>query len=224
MRRGAVRCGLLVAWFLIAAAAPGVAAAGDLAYAGRSGALTEQAVATSLSRPPGFDRGVALATTGAVADAVRSGQATGGMIPARDAGGIPAETATLLLGALDPKVRVVGETRIETAAGGTAAFWVIVHSLGRTLELHPDRLVVNVEAPDGSKAFSLVVAGLSKLGFTVTAVASVPLSAKPFGFRYMLALAADRPILALRATDAIARDSRVGDGHALLIGAWRQGS
>jgi prephenate dehydratase len=218
MRRGDVRTALLIALFW-----PGAAGAADLAYVAQSGVLAEQAAEASRARVPAFDRSVALATVGAVADAVKSGGAVGGMIPAIAAGGMSIETTKLLLGALDPNVRIVGETRIKDTEGGATSFWVIARSLNRMPDLHPDRLVVNIEASDGSKAFSLVVAGLSKLGFTVTGVTSVPLPGKPFGFRYMLVLAADKPILALRATDAIARDSRVGEGRALLVGAWKQG-
>jgi hypothetical protein len=38
----------------------------------------------------------------------------------------------------------------------------------------------------------------------------------------MLILMADKPLLALRVTDAIARDSGAGAGRAVLIGAWKQ--
>jgi hypothetical protein len=202
---------------------PWTAVAADLAYVGQSDGLAERAAEASRSRTPAFDRCVALPTIGAVADAVKSGQAAGGMVPATDAGGAAIETTKLLLDAFDPDVRIVGETRIDGTSGDAASFWVIARNLTRMTDLHPDRLVVNIEAPGGSKAFSLVVAGLSKLGFTVAGVASVALAGKSFGYRYMLVLAADKPILVLRATDAIARDSRVGEGRALLIGAWKQG-
>ncbi len=217
MRGGRARAALVLAlvW-------PCAAAAADLAYVGQPGTLAEQAADASRSHMPAFDRSVALATIGDLADAVKSRRAGGGVIPAMAAGGTPLETSTLLLGALDPDVRIVGETRVTDTAGGVANFWVIARSLSHMPDLHPDRLVVTVEAPGGSKAFSLVVAGLSKLGFTVTGVASVPLPGKPAGSRYLLALAADRPLLVLRAMDAIARDSRVGEGRALLIGAWKQ--
>ena len=114
------------------------------------------------------DRCVALSTIGAVADAVKSGQAAGGMVPATDAHGMAIETTKLLLDAFDPDVRVVGQTRIDGTSGNAASFWMIARNLTRMPDLHPDRLVVNIDAPGGSKAFSLVVAGLSKLGFTVT--------------------------------------------------------
>jgi prephenate dehydratase len=215
MRLGHARAVLLLALIW-----PCAAAAADLAYVGRPGALAEQAAEAWRSHTPALDRSVALATVGDVADAVKSGRAAAGVIPATAVGGVPLETTKLLLGALDPDVRIVGATHIEDAPGGTTSFWVIARGLSGMPELHPDRLVVNVEAPGGSKAFSLVVAGLSKLGFTVTGVTSVPLPGKPYGSRYMLVLAADKPILVLRTTDAIARDSRVGEGRALLIGAW----
>jgi hypothetical protein len=219
MHPGGIRiaCLLAVVW-------PTAVVAADLAYDGQAGAPAERAADAWRSHASGFDRSVALATTAAVADAVRGGQAAGGLIPATAADGVPGDTARLLLGALDPGVRITGETNIADASGGVTGFWTIVRGPVRMPEQHPDRLVVVVEAPGGSKAFSLVVAGLSKLGFTVVAVASVPLPGKASGHRYMLALASDRPVLVLRAADAIARDSRVGEGRALLIGAWRQGS
>jgi hypothetical protein len=217
MHRAFARTALLLGLLL-----PCAVNAADLAYAGQSDGLAERAAEVARSRTPAYDRCVALPTIGAVADAVKSGQAAGGMVPATDAHGMAIETTKLLLDAFDPDVRVVGETRIDGTSGNAASFWMIARNLTRMPDLHPDRLVVNIDAPGGSKAFSLVVAGLSKLGFTVTAVASVALSGKSFGYRYMLVLAADKPILVLRATDAIARDSRVGEGRALLIGAWKQ--
>lgn len=217
MRRGLARAALL-----LALVGPIAAAAADLAYVGESGALAAQAAEAFRSRAYAFDRSMALATIGDVVDAVKSGRVAGGVIPAMAIGGMPIETTNLLLGTLDPGVRIVGETRIADTSRGAATFWVIARDLKGLPDLHPDRLVVNVEAPVGSKAFSLVVAGLSKLGFTVTGVSSVPLTEKPDGSRYMLVLAADKPILVLRVTDAIARDSRVGGGRALLIGAWIQ--
>jgi hypothetical protein len=218
MRRGRARI-----VFLVAALWPVAAGAADLAYDGQSGAAAQRAADALHSHAPGFDRSAAVPTAGAVADAVRSGQAAGGVIPAMAADGVPNDTARLLLGAVDPDVRITGEADIVNASGGAECFWMIVPSAGRTPEQHPDRLVVTVEAPGGSKAFSLVVAGLSKIGFTVVAVASIALPGKPFGYRYLLALAADRPVLVLRATDAMARDSRVGEGRALLIGEWKRG-
>jgi hypothetical protein len=218
MQRGCARIALLLAlvW-------PCAVMAANLAYVGESGAQAERAAETVRSRLPGFDHSVALATVGAVADAVKGGQAAGGMIPGMSTSGVPIETTKLLLGALDPGVRIVGETHVGDTAGDLVSFWLIGRGLNHMPDLHADRLVVNIEAPGGSKAFSLVVAGLSKLGFTVADVASVPLSTKALGFRYLLVLTADKPILALRATDAIARDSRVGEGRALVIGAWKQG-
>jgi prephenate dehydratase len=210
--------------FVAAAMWPMAAGAADLAYDGQAGAAAQRAADALRSHAPGFDRSAVMPSADAVADAVRSNQAAGGVILAMTADGVANDTARLLLGALDPDVRVTGEADIADASGGTDRFWMIVRSAGRMPEQHPDRLVVTVEAPGGSKAFSLVVAGLSKIGFTVLAVASVAMPGKPFGYRYLLALAADRPVLVLRATDAMARDSRVGEGRALLIGEWKRGS
>lgn len=150
-------------------------------------------------------------------------QPAGQTVPAMTARGIPAETTKLLLSALDPGVRIVGEAQDKSADGTTQTVWTIAHTGQRPPEKHPDRLLVTIDAPAGSKAFSLVVAGLSRIGFMVTGVASVALPDNAFGFRYLLELAADKPVLSLRVTDAIARDSRAGDGHAVLIGAWKQG-
>ena len=149
-------------------------------------------------------------------------EAVGPTVPAMGVSGMPATTSKLLLSELDPGVRIIGQTQLKDVEGDTQNIWLIAASPPRVPELHPNRIVVNVEAPAGSKAFSLVVAGLSKIGFTVTGVASVPLPDNPFGYRYMLILVADKPLLALRVTDAIARDSGAGAGRAVLIGAWKQ--
>jgi hypothetical protein len=149
-------------------------------------------------------------------------QPAGQTVPAMTASGIPAETTKLLLGALDPGVRIVGEAHNKAADGTTQNVWMTANAGQRPPEKHPDRLLVTIDAPAGSKAFSLVVAGLSRVGFMVMGVASVALPDNAFGFRYLIELAADKPVLSLRVTDAIARDSRAGEGHAVLIGAWKQ--
>ena len=112
--------------------------------------------------------------------------------------------------------------RIQDNKDNATSFFAIAKTLEKLDQQHADRIAVMLEAPSGSKAFSLVVAALSKIGFTVVTVESVPLPGPLFGYRYMLVLASDQPTLLLRATDAIARDARVGGGKALLIGAWRQ--
>jgi len=206
---------------LLALIWPYVATASDLAYVGPPGTPAEQA-AEVVRAHSGIDHSVALVSTTAVVDAVKRGQAREGMIPAITADGVPGETMDLLLRARDPGMRILSEERVADRQGSATDYWLIVSTKEHLFEQHPDRLVVNIDAPAGSKAFSLVVSGLSKLGFTVTEVTSVALPGKPFGFRYMLSLAADKPILVLRASDAIARDSRAGEGHAILIGAWKQ--
>jgi hypothetical protein len=207
---------------LLALTVPICAIASDLGYVGQPGSPAEQAAEMMRARTQGIDRSVALATIFAVVDAVKSGTVADGLVPAAINGDAADDTTNVLLGELDPGIRVVGEARVMGQQQGATAYWMIARSPGRLIEQHPDRLVVNVEAPAGSKAFSLVVAGLSKVGFTVTSVASAPQPGKQFGHRYLLALAADKPILALRASDAIARDSRAGEGRAALIGAWKQ--
>jgi prephenate dehydratase len=114
--------------------------------------------------------------------------------------------------------------RIQDNKDNATSFFAIAKTMEKLDQQHADRIAVSLDSPPASKTFSLVVAALSKVGFTVVTVNSVPLPGPLFGYRYMLVLAADQPTLLLRATDAIARDSRVGGGKALLIGAWRQGS
>ena len=201
---------------------PVVSLAADLAFVGPRGTPAEQAASSLLSQSHSFDRSVALEDAATVVDAVKTGGAAGGMIPAIAAKGVPGETTSLLLSALDPGLRIVDEVRVPDRQDSATGYWVIARTKERLPEQHPDRLVVNVDAPAGSKAFSLVVAGLSKLGFTVTGVTFIPLPGKPLGFRYLLVLAADKPILGLRLTDAVSRDSRTGDGRAVVIGGWRQ--
>jgi prephenate dehydratase len=114
--------------------------------------------------------------------------------------------------------------RIQDNKDNATSFFAIAKTIEKLDQQHADRIAVTLDSPPASKTFSLVVAALSKVGFTVVTVNSVPLPGPLFGYRYMLMLASDQPTLLLRATDAIARDSRVGGGKALLIGAWRQGS
>ena len=196
--------------------------AADLAYVGQADPSAARVAKAVRPRFPGLDRDIALTSIAAVAEAVRSGTAEDGLIPAVTPDGMPAATTDQLLATSDPGLRIVGEMRDEEPDGGPIDYWVIARPVEHWSERHPDRLVVTIESQAGSKTFSLVVAGLSKIGFTVTLVTAAPLGGKPFGFRYLVELAADKPVLVLRATDAIARDARAGGGHAVLIGAWQQ--
>jgi hypothetical protein len=200
----------------------GTARAADLVYVGTAGEISAKAAETVRTRVPGLDRSVPLNNVAAVADAVRAGRADEGLIPAVNDDGVLPPTASLLLARADFGLRIVSETRTEQPDAGPIVYWVLARPTEHLTETHPDRLVLTLDSPEGSKAFSFVVAGLSKLGFTVTCTTAAPLPGNALGFRYLLALAADKPILVLRVTDAIARDSRTGGGHAQLIGAWRQ--
>jgi hypothetical protein len=211
--------GLLAALLSLTAS---TAYASDLAYVGRADETAAKAAETVRMRAPGFDRAVPFNNVAAVADAVSTGRAEEGLIPAINDDGVLAPTANLLLARADFGLRIVGETRAGEPDAGPIIYWVLAKPLEHLTETHPDRLILTLDAPEGSKTFSFVVAGLSKLGFTVTCATGAPLPGNALGFRYLLALAADKPVLVLRVTDAIARDSRAGGGHALMIGAWRQ--
>lgn len=207
----------IIAALLLALAPPATAA--DLVYPGPKAAA---AADTVRARLPGLDRGVALPNVATVADAVRSGQAADGLIPSLGPGGMPGSTIDLLLLASDPGLRIVSEVSGDDAETGHYDYWVVAKPVERWAEQHPDRLVLTIDAPADSKAFSLIFAGLAKLGFMVTWTGAVPLGGNPYGFRYLALLAADKPLLVLRVTDQLARDSRAGGGRAVLIGAWKQ--
>jgi prephenate dehydratase len=112
--------------------------------------------------------------------------------------------------------------RIQDNKDNRTSFWVIEKAQTKLAEEHPDRVVINLDAPAGSRVFSTVVAGALRVGFSVLHVNSAPLPGKLFGYRYTITLAAERPVLLLRVTDNLARDVRAGgDGKGMVIGAWR---
>ena len=198
----------------------GTASAADLAYVGPAGESSAKAAETVRMRMPALERSVPPNNVDAVAGAVRTGRADERLIPALNEDGVLPPAANLLLAHADFGLRMVSETRTEQPDAGPIVYWVLARPTEHLTETHPDRLLLTLDSPGGSKAFFL--AGLSKLGFTITCATSAPLPGNALGFRYLLELAADKPIPVLRVTDAMARDSRAGGGHALLIGAWRQ--
>ena len=112
MRPGviAARAALLCA--ALACSAP-FAKAADLAFLGPRGTYSEQATDLYRSHVPGFEQTVPLETITGVTNAVREGRAPRGIIPAvATTSGFPAETTRVLLGSLDPGIRIIGEVHI----------------------------------------------------------------------------------------------------------------
>ncbi len=205
MRRGRA------AALLLCLAAAHEASAADLAYPGPTGGPAEKA-AESL-RGASAERLAPLATAADVLAAVRSGAASAGVLPDDVA-------AEALLAALDPGLRIVRE-----AEQGDGSWWAIEKAAGKADD-HPDHVAVNLESERGAKALSDVVAGLQRLGFWVEQIVQVRLpgrgsEGRPM-MRQLIVFASERPLLLLRVTDVLARDVRMGDGHARLVGAWRQ--
>ena len=200
---------------LLWAATAGLAAAADVAYPGPAGGAAEKA-AESVRGPAGGAPGERLAPLGTaddVLEAVRSGAAAVGLLPADAA-------AAALLASLDPGLRLVRE-----AEQGDASWWALEKAAGRTDD-HPDHVAVNLESERGAKALSDVVAGLQRIGFSVEQIAQVRLpgrgaEGRPL-VRLLIVFASDRPLLLLRVTDVLAREVRMGEGRARLVGAWRQ--
>ncbi len=205
MKRGRV-----AALLLCIATARGAGAA-DLAYPGPAGGPAEKA-AESVRGASG-ERLAPLGTAADVLAAVRSGAASVGVLP-EDA------AAEALLASLDPGLRIMREVE-----QGEASWWAVERAAGKADD-HPDHIAVNLESERGAKALSDVVAGLQRLGFWVEQILQVRLpgrgsEGRPMT-RQLIVFASERPLLLLRVTDVLARDVRMGDGHARLVGAWRQ--
>lgn len=105
MRRSAIVLAVLLA--------AGVAHADELAFLGPRGTYSEQAADQYSNRVRGFDKTVPMDTITAVWRVVQDGRIQRGIIPAvATTSGFPAESTRVLLGALDPGVRIVGEQTI----------------------------------------------------------------------------------------------------------------
>lgn len=109
--------------------------------------------------------------------------------------------------------------RVQDNKDNRTSFWAIVKP-GVPFVPAANRIAVNIEAPAGSLAFSSVVAGLRGAGFSVVNVNSVPLHGPLFGYRYMIYLAAEKPVLVTRLNRLLAREAKAGHGETLLLGAW----
>lgn len=109
--------------------------------------------------------------------------------------------------------------RIQDNKDNRTSFWAIVKAGPDFPETKPDRIVVNLDAPSGSRSFSDVVSALRRIGFSVTHVNSAPLPGKLFGYRYTIALASGKPVPMARVQETTTIAAR--EGHAIVLGAWR---
>jgi prephenate dehydratase len=116
---------------------------------------------------------------------------------------------------------------LETLAEGVqddrhnaTSFWAIVKADSRALEPGPNRLVVKIEAPAGSRIVSAAIVALAAARFDVVNVNQAPLGGPIHGYRYVFLLGSAEPgsLAAVQAALAAIREP----GRALVLGAWRQ--
>jgi prephenate dehydratase len=88
------------------------------------------------------------------------------------------------------------ERAIQENPQNATSFWAIARVEDAPTPSSADRLVILVEAPAGSPALSRIIAKLQEAGFTVVFINSTPLPGKLYGFRYLISLAAAKPVAA----------------------------
>jgi len=88
------------------------------------------------------------------------------------------------------------ERAIQENPQNATSFWAIVRAPDAPALSAADRLVIRMDAPAGSPALSATVAKLHDAGFAVIFVNSTPLPGKLYGFRYLISLAAAKPVAA----------------------------
>ncbi len=86
------------------------------------------------------------------------------------------------------------ERAIQENPQNATSFWAIVRAPDALAPSSADRLVIRMDVPAGSPALSAIVAKLHKAGFAVIFVNSTPLPGKLYGFRYLISLAAAKPV------------------------------
>jgi prephenate dehydratase len=145
-------------------------------------------------------------STAAAAEMVANGDGTLAALAAPAAGA---------LYALEPLAEGVQDDRHNATS-----FWAIVKTDSRPLEARPDRLVVKIEAPAGSKIFRAVVVALAAAGFDVVNVNQAPLGGPIHGYRYVILLRSAEPGSLAKAEAALASGRE--PGRVLVLGAWRQ--
>lgn len=106
------------------------------------------------------------------------------------------------------------ERAIQENPQNATSFWVIVRTQDAPAPISADRLVIRMEAPAGSAALSRTIAKLHDAGFVVVFINSTPLPGRLYGYRYLISLAAAKPVAEQRVTSAL-------DSSVLRLGWFR---
>jgi prephenate dehydratase len=83
---------------------------------------------------------------------------------------------------------------IQENPDNATSFWAIARVEDAPALSAADRLVLRVETASGSPALSRMIARLHEAGFAVVFINSAPLAGKLYGFRYVISLAAAKPV------------------------------
>lgn len=107
------------------------------------------------------------------------------------------------------------ERAIQENPENATSFWAITRSEDSPMPNSANRLVILLEAPEGSPVLSRTIARLHEAGFAVVFINSAPLAGKLYGFRYLISLAAAKAVAERRVASALA-------GEAVLRLGWFQ--
>lgn len=99
---------------------------------------------------------------------------------------------------------------IQEDPHNATSFWVLARSEDAPVRTEAARLVLLLDAPAGSERLSRTVARLRAVGFRVVFASSTPLPGEPYGFRYLLSLAAESPVWTGRVERAAEGALRLG--------------
>jgi prephenate dehydratase len=107
---------------------------------------------------------------------------------------------------------------IQEDPHNATSFWVIARPKDITVPETAGQFVLLLDAPAGSRVLSDAVSSLRDVGLVVVFTNSVPLPGELYGFRYLIAFAAEQPVATQQITSAIESVSRSRGGSLLPLG------
>ncbi len=111
------------------------------------------------------------------------------------------------------------DNAVQEDPHNATSFWAIARPEDAAVPETVRRFVVLLDAPAGSRVFSDTVSTLGDIGLAVVFTHSRPLPGELYGFRYLLAFAAPRPVATGRITAAITSVTH-SDGSRFLPLGW----
>ncbi len=101
-------------------------------------------------------------------------------------------------------------------------FWVVVSTSKASFDVNPNHLIIALDVPSGSQAFSSTVQRMQDAGFYVVNVNSTPFG-NLYSYRYLIRLKSNSKLQsALQRVNTVLKAVQRSGASALLIGAYRR--